>query len=55
MVQIKEDNEIITLINIHTVDKANQHKLVEMIEKANEQIYNKSLSQNYLSINNDTA
>jgi len=41
MILLKEVNEIITLINVFTVDKENQYKLVEMLKKANEQIYNK--------------
>lgn len=41
MAIIKENNNIVTLINIFTADSSNQQKLVDMLKKANEQIYNK--------------
>lgn len=41
MAIIKEDNNIMTLINVYNVDSSDQQKLVDMLTRAIEQIYNK--------------
>jgi hypothetical protein len=36
--QISEDNQVITLINVFTVEPQNQERLIEILEQATEEV-----------------